>query len=60
VTISYAVFFLLNKNVAVGAAVMWFAAGRLKAELHEANARVPEMQRDSFLTLANENFAAIV
>ncbi len=59
-TISLAVLFALFGGLAAGAAIMWFAAGRLKAELHEANARVAEMQRDSFLTLANEKFAAMV
>jgi DNA recombination protein RmuC len=35
-------------------------ADRLKSELHEANARMAEMQRDSFLTLASERFSAVV
>lgn len=59
-TISFAVFFALFAGIVAGAAVMWFLAGRIKAELHEANARVAVMQRDSFLQLANERFSAIV
>lgn len=35
-------------------------ADRVKAELHEANARIAESQRDSFLALANERFTAVV
>ncbi len=59
-TISFAVLFALFAGIVAGAAVMWFLAGRIKAELHEANARLAEMQRDSFLALANERFSAIV
>lgn len=59
-TISLTVLFALFAGVVAGAAVMWFLAGRVKAELHEANARIAEMQRDSFLALANERFAAMV
>jgi len=35
-------------------------ADRLKSELHEANARIAESQRDTFLALANERFSAVV
>jgi DNA recombination protein RmuC len=35
-------------------------ADRLKNELHEANARIAEIQRDTFLALANERFSAVV
>ena len=59
-TISFAVLFALFAGIVAGAAVMWFLAGRIKAELHEANARVAEMQRDSFFALANERFNAMV
>lgn len=35
-------------------------ADRLKNELHEANARIAQTQRDTFLALANERFSAVV
>ena len=35
-------------------------AERLKSELHETNARIAETQRDTFLSLANERFSAVV
>ena len=62
-------------GLAIGATAMYFimralaearmtgvdaVADRLKSELHEANARMAEMQRDSFLTLASERFSAVV
>ncbi len=65
----------LIAGLAAGAALMWLVmravadarsdgvdaiAGRLKSELHEANARIAEMQRDTFLALANERFSAVV
>lgn len=33
---------------------------KMKDELHEANARIAESQRDSFLALANERFSSVV
>lgn len=74
-TLSLWVVLSLLAGIAAGALAMWFVmraivearmggvetiAQRLKAELHEANARVAEMQRDSFLALANERFTAVV
>jgi DNA recombination protein RmuC len=56
--------------VFAGGAAMWFVmralfraqletiAERLKGDLHEANGRIAEMQRDTFLALANERFSA--
>jgi len=42
----------------VGAAHVENVAQRLKNELHESHARIAEVQRDTFLALANERFAA--
>ena len=65
----------LLAGLIIGASAMWHVAraladarssgvdaiaDRLKNELHEANAHIAQMQRDSFLTLANERFAAVV
>src|SRR5579871_5510474 len=59
-------------GVAAGAAVTWLVmrtvgaahvetiAQRLKSELHETHAKIAETQRDTFLTLANERFTAVV
>ncbi len=62
-------------GVLAGAAATWFVmrafaharttgidaiAARLTSELHEANARIAQTQRDSFLALANERFSAVV
>lgn len=63
-------FFALLAGVAAGAAVTWLVmrslgaahvetiAQRLKSELHESNARIAQAQRDTFLALAGERFAA--
>lgn len=58
--VSLGVVFAVLIGVFAGAAVVWLLAGRLKAELHEANARIAEMQRDSFLALADQRFNAMV
>jgi DNA recombination protein RmuC len=65
----------LLAGLAIGAAIAWRVSGaladarssgvdaiadRLKTELHEANAQIAQMQRDSFLALANERFSAVV
>src|SRR5579884_310630 len=65
----------LLAGLAIGATTMWHVAhaiaharsagvdavaDRLKNELHEANAQIAQMQRDSFLALANERFSAVV
>src|SRR5579884_899207 len=62
----------LLAGVFVGGAATWFMmrtiqrahvetiAERLKSELHETNARIAQTQRDTFLSLANERFSAVV
>lgn len=69
-TLSIGIFLALCAGAAIGSAITWFVmralgrahveavAERLKSDVHEANARVAEMQRDSFLALAGERFAA--
>lgn len=69
-TLSIGILLALIAGAVLGAAITWFVmrtvgrahvetvAQRLKSEVHEANARVAEMQRDTFLALANERFAA--
>jgi DNA recombination protein RmuC len=57
VTITLAALFAFAA-AALGAAITWLAVGRARA--HEANVRVAEMQRDTFIQLANERFSAIV
>jgi DNA recombination protein RmuC len=70
VTLSISLIFALCAGALVGSAITWFVmrsigrahvetiAERLKNELHEAGARVAEVQRDTFLALAGERFAA--
>jgi DNA recombination protein RmuC len=70
VTLALSLVLALSAGVAAGAAVTWLVmrslgaahvetvAERLKRELHDANARVAEIQRDTFLALAGERFAA--
>jgi len=72
VTIAFSVLLILCAGIAVGAALTWLVmrsvgamhveavAERLKREVHEANARDSQMQRDTFLALAGERFAAAV
>lgn len=64
--------FALVAGVLIGALATWLMmrtlqrahvetiAERLKSELHETNARIAETQRDTFLSLANERFSAVV
>ena len=71
-TIAFSVLLILCAGIAVGAALTWLVmrsvgamhveavAERLKREVHEANARDSQMQRDTFLALAGERFAAAV
>jgi DNA recombination protein RmuC len=72
VTLSLSIVFAVLAGVAAGVAATWLmmrtlqranletVAERLKNELHEANARIAENQRDTFLSLANERFSAVV
>ena len=71
-TIALSVLLVLCAGIAVGAALTWLVmrsvggmhveavAERLKREVHDANARDSQMQRDTFLALAGERFAAAV
>ncbi len=71
-TLSLSTLLALLAGLAFGAAVMWVLlralqrtnvetlAERLKNDLHETSARIAENQRDTFLTLANERFTAVV
>lgn len=71
-TLSLSLIAVLLAGLLVGGAVTWLMmralarsgvdaiAERLKSELHETNARIAETQRDTFLTLANERFSAVV
>ena len=43
-----------------GGAAMWLMMQTMLRSLHESNARIAETQRDSFLSLANERFSAVV
>lgn len=58
VTATIWIFFAVFAGVAAGAAVTWVFLERMKGELHDTNARIAEVQRDSFLALAGERFAA--
>ena len=71
-TLSLSIVFAVVSGLLIGAAATWFMmrtigrahvetiAERLKSELHETNARIAETQRDTFLSLANERFSAVV
>ncbi len=71
-TLSLSIVFAVIAGLLVGGAATWLMmrtlqrahvetiAERLKNELHESNARIAETQRDSFLSLANERFSAVV
>jgi DNA recombination protein RmuC len=72
VTLSLSIVFAVIAGLLIGGAATWFmmrtlqraqletVAERLKNELHETNARIAENQRDTFLSLANERFSAVV
>ena len=69
-TFTLPILFAVLAGAAIGAAVVWLLlrpqrshalevlAERLKSDIHEANARVAEMQRDQFLELAAQRFSA--
>ncbi len=71
-TLSLSILFAVLAGLLIGAAGTWLMmralqraqvdaiAERLKSELHETNARIAETQRDTFLSLANERFSAVV
>ena len=71
-TFSLSIVFAVVAGLVVGGAFTWLMmrtlqrsqletiGERLKNELHEANARIAQTQRDSFLSLANERFSAVV
>lgn len=71
-TLSLSILLALVAGLVIGGAATWLMmrtlqrahvetiAERLKSELHETNARIAETQRDTFLTLANERFTAVV
>lgn len=71
-TLSLSIIFALVAGLLIGGAATWLMmralgrehvetiAQRLKSELHESNARIAESQRDTFLSLANERFSAVV
>lgn len=71
-TLSFSIILTLLAGLAIGIAATWYMmrtlqqahvetiAERLKSELHETNSRIAETQRDTFLTLANERFSAVV
>ncbi|HET6894549.1 MAG TPA: DNA recombination protein RmuC [Candidatus Baltobacteraceae bacterium] len=71
-TLSISIVFAVIAGLLAGAAVTWMMmrslqrahvetiAERLKSELHETNARIAQTQRDTFLSLANERFSAVV
>lgn len=71
-TLSLSLVFAVVAGLFIGGAATWFMmrtigrahvetiAERLKSELHETNARIAETQRDTFLSLANERFSAVV
>ena len=71
-TLSVSIILTLLAGLAIGIAATWYMmrtlqrghvetiAERLKSELHETSARIAETQRDTFLTLANERFSAVV
>jgi DNA recombination protein RmuC len=72
VTFSLSIVFAVVAGLVVGGAFTWLMmrtlqrsqletiGERLKNELHETNARIAQTQRDSFLSLANERFSAVV
>jgi DNA recombination protein RmuC len=72
VTLSLFDLFALLAGLAIGGGATWLLmralerahvetiAERLKSELHDTNARIAESQRDTFLSLANERFSAVV
>ena len=71
-TFSLSIVFAVVAGLVVGGAFTWLMmrtlqrsqletiGERLKNELHETNARIAQTQRDSFLSLANERFSAVV
>lgn len=71
-TLSLVIVFAVIAGLCAGGLAMWFMmqtlqraqiealAQRLKSDLHESNARIAETQRDTFLSLANERFSAVV
>jgi DNA recombination protein RmuC len=71
-TLSLSILFAVVAGLAIGGVATWLlmrvlqhaqletVAERLKNELHESNTRIAEAQRDTFLTLANERFTAVV
>ena len=71
-TLSLSIVFAVVAGLIVGGAFTWLMmrtlqrsqletiGERLKNELHETNARIAQTQRDSFLSLANERFSAVV
>ena len=71
-TLSISIVFAVIAGLLAGAAATWMMmrslqrahvetiAERLKSELHETNARIAQTQRDTFLSLANERFSAVV
>lgn len=71
-TLSLSIVFAVVAGLVIGGSATWFMmrtlqrahvetiAERLKNELHESNSRIAETQRDTFLSLANERFSAVV
>ena len=71
-TLSVSIVFAVLAGLLAGGAAMWLMmrslgraqvetiAERLKSELHDHNARIAQSQRDTFLSLANERFSAVV
>lgn len=71
-TLSLFIVFAVLAGLAAGVLATWLMmrslqrahvetiAERLKSELHETNARIAENQRETFLSLANERFSAVV